>query len=193
MNNNRLYNLVQTLYTFFKVSFYFWLYLVKGFVFYGFIPASCSLFLTINTVLESKDDENIKQIFNENYKKYEIYRLQSLFVVFLFSFLYVMFIFMSKVNNQYAVIAMIVIGYALMLSAVVYVYCVYYLTLRELSLKEAILLSFVSAIRNIMTSLLLLLIIAAALYLGYLNFAFFVIFVPFLFALSSRFILQNLN
>jgi uncharacterized membrane protein YesL len=194
LNNNRLYNIVDSLYTYFKVSLYFWVSILKGFIFYGFIPASCALFLTIDFIKEKKEEGDLKEKFNAFYKQYEKYKLQSFILTFLFLFFYVVLIYLSKhLQSPIALTLIIVVGYVLILLSVLFVYCVYFLCFSEESFKHSMILSFVTAIKNLKVTFAILVINILLMYIAYLNLAFFVIFGPFLFALGVRFVLQRLT
>lgn len=185
---------MDSLYTYFKVSLYFWLCVLKGFIFYGLIPASCALFLTIDLIKENKEEEDLKKRFNAFYKRYEKYKYQSFILTFLFLFFYVLLIYLSKhLQSPIALTLIIVVGYMLILLSVLFVYSVYFLCFREVSFKQSLIISFVSVIKNLKITFAILVINIVLMYLAYLNLAFFVIFGPFLFALSVRFVLQSLT
>jgi uncharacterized membrane protein YesL len=194
LNNNKLYNFIDALYTYFKVSFYFWLYLLRGFIFYGLIPSTCALFLTIHFLNEKKEEGNIKERFKAYYKQNEKYNIPSLVFSFLFFFLYVSLIFLSKhLENPISLVLIIVVGYALILLSVLFVYCMYFLCFHGGTFKQSMMISFVTAIRNLRITLLILLINIVLVYMAKLNLAFFVVFGPFLFGLGMRFVLRFLN
>lgn len=193
--NNKLFHFIQTLYLYFQVSFYFWIHLIKGLVIYALIPATAALFLTIKAIREQKDEEGIKSIYQFFYRKYEEYKLPSFLVSVLFSVLLASLFYISKWENKpaFMLILIIVILYILALSFVLYTYSIYFITTRTFTFKQALIFSFVTAIKNILPTMGILVVGAVLIYSAYLNLAFFVIFSPFLFGLGLNFLFRKLK
>ena len=191
--NNKLYYFTQTLYSYFKVSLYFWLYLLKGLIIYGLIPSTCALFLTMNAIIEEKDDQGVKSLFKTYYEKYKKYKGQSFLFSLVLSFLFAALFYLSKQQKSAAFIFIIVCCYFLALAAILFIYCTYLLSFRNLTFKQSIIFSFVTAFRNLFITLGTLIVILALLFAAYENFAFFMIFGPFLFGLAILFIFRRLK
>jgi uncharacterized membrane protein YesL len=193
--NNKLFNFIQTLYLYFQVSFYFWIHVIKGLLIYSLIPATAALFLSIKAIREQKDDEGVKSLYKTYYRKYEEYKLPSFFYSLLFSILLASLFFISKWESKpaFMLILVIIIIYLLILSIVLFSYSVYFITTRPFTFKQAMVYSFVSAIKNIIQTIGVLIIVAGLIYTAYLNFAFFVIFSPFLYGLGMTFLFSKLK
>ncbi|MEK3887927.1 hypothetical protein [Bacillus sp. FSL K6-3431] len=85
--NSKLYSFFHQLYSYLKVSLYFWLYLVRGWVIYGLIPAGCALILTIREVKDNKERDEVAVLFKKYWLRYSRYKFPS----FLFSFIIIVF------------------------------------------------------------------------------------------------------
>jgi uncharacterized membrane protein YesL len=193
--NNKLLNFIQTLYLYFQVSFYFWIYLFKGFIIYALVPVTAALFLTIKDIREQKDEQAVGIIFKSYYQRYQTYRLPSFLYSFLGIVLLAALIYISRLSskNAYMLILIIVILYILCFGAVLFTYSVHFITTRSLSFKQSLIFSFVAAIRNFVITLGLLVVMIGVIYTAYVNFAFFVIFSPFLFGLGVTLLFSRLN
>jgi uncharacterized membrane protein YesL len=194
MNNNKLFYFFQTLYEYFKVSLYFWLSLIKGLVVYALVPAVCALVFSIHEISEGKANEETKTLFKEYFNKFKQYKIQSFSFSLIFFVLYAALFYLSKqAGDKLTMFFIIVCVYLIALVAVLFIYSVYFLLYRQFTFKKSLIFSFVTAIKNLFYTMAILILIGALLYSAYLNFAFFMIFSPFLFGLAVKSIFIRLK
>ncbi|WP_117168637.1 hypothetical protein [Paraliobacillus sediminis] len=188
---DKMYALSQTLYKLFQLSFYFWIYLLRGFFLYSMIPALSALFLTINYIIVGDEEESVKVKYRKYFHMYKQHRLPSFLFTSVMIFSYVILFYMNKIDNDISVIVTIVVLYLLFLTAVTLIYCVNYLVIKQLTFKEAFILGFVAVVKNIIRSLLLAFVIVLLYLAAYWNLVFFVFFGPFILSLASKFLVQT--
>jgi uncharacterized membrane protein YesL len=184
----------QYIYQFFKVSFWFWMYLLKGMVIYSLIPAFCALFKTIGAVMEGKEEVNVKVYFKGIYKHHRGLKLQSFLFSLLFIMLYVCLYLLNKWQSDISLILTIVVLYLAVLTSVVFLYAIHFIMGGAVqSFNRILVLSFVQSIRHLWISLFLLLCTGLIAYSALVNLAFFVVFGPFLLGLAAYFLMLKVE
>jgi uncharacterized membrane protein YesL len=189
--NSKIYQFFNTLYDFLKVSIYWWIYLFRGAVVYGFLPAGCALVHTVDELLNKKENGEVKELFKKYYNQFAHYKGPSfLFSITLVLSWFLLFI-LNNVNGTAASLGVIVVIYVMALTLMVYSYLLNFLILKGITFKQALGRAYIAVFKMpkaTFTILLVLLVMAAA---ANINFAFFFFFGPFLYGIALRFILQN--
>ena len=72
----KLVSFFQYIYQYFRISYYFWLCMVKGGVIYSLYPSVIALIFTIKTFIKDPD-EDIKELFYSSYNQYRHYQKTS--------------------------------------------------------------------------------------------------------------------
>ncbi|RIW34261.1 DUF624 domain-containing protein [Bacillus salacetis] len=184
----------QYIYKFFKVSFYFWIYLLRGAVIYSLIPAFSALFKTVEAIMEGKDEEKVKAVFKDAYHRFNRFKWQSFLFSFLFIVLYVSLYLLNKSSGSLTLILTILALYFTVLLSVLFVYTVHLLGQSpSLPFGKVIIFSFVESIRHFAASLFLLISLGALFYSALANLAFFFVFAPFLLGLVVYYALMKVK
>jgi len=168
----------QFVYKLFLISFYYWVYLLKGVVLYSFIPATASLLKTSEQFLIKENVEDIGVLFKENYQQYKHYRFASfgsvLFIILNYTALY----FTNRADHSFTLAIVILLIYLMVLFVVNITFVVYYLIKQVSDLKKLLALAFVSSIKFPLRSLYILFIIAILYYLLTWNLVAFIALAP---------------
>lgn len=192
--NSHIYAFFNTLYKYFQVSFYFWLFLLKGSIIYSLIPSFTALLLTIKELHnEGADEENhVKDIFTKHFNLFNQYKFVSfvfsIIVITSFSSLYLL----NRSTSPYALMLTILVIYTLVMTVLLFTYTIFYLMNQHVEIRQMIMISFVSMIRNFAKSIMVLIFIIVLLILAYYNFLLFIIVGPFLYAISVNGTLRSL-
>lgn len=188
---DKMYAFSQTLYKLFQLSFYFWIYLLRGLFLYSMIPALSALFLTINFIIAGDEEDSVKEKYRQYFHMYKQHRLPSFLFTSVMIVSYVILFYMNKIDSNISIIVTIVVLYVLFLTAVTLIYCVNYLVIEKLTFKESIVHGFVAVVKNIISSLLVAFVIVLLYLAAYWNPVFFVFFGPFILSLASKFLVQT--
>lgn len=194
MKSNAVTAFFQYIYQFFKVSLWFWVYLLRGIVIYSLIPAFCALFKTIGAVVEGREEVNVKVYFKGVYQQYRELRWQSFLFSLLFIIMYACLYSLNKWQSEASLILTIVVLYLAVLSSVVFLYTIHFLVAGTIqAFNRILILSFVQSIRNIWISLFLVISTGVVFYSALINLAFFVVFGPFLLGLAAYFLMVKVE
>jgi uncharacterized membrane protein YesL len=189
--NSKIYQFFNTLYDYLKVSFFWWIYLFRGAVVYGFLPAGCALVYTVEELLHKKESSVVSELFKKYYNQFIRYKGQSfLFSIILVSSWFLLFL-LNRINGTAAIIGTIVIIYVMALTLIVYSYLINFLSTKDISFKQAFARSYIAVFKMPKTTFTILLVLLGMVTAAYINFAFFFFFGPFLYGIALRFILQN--
>lgn len=185
--NSKTMMLFQYVYKYFQVSLYFWLYLIKGLVVYSLVPTLSALFLVLHDINKGEDEEKskeVKELFREYYETYKSHRLPSFLYTIIFILLYTCLFFVTISTSAFTLILLILFIYMLVMALLMITYSTIYVSFKKMNVKMANMHAFVAIIRNPIQSVALIMVFIL-LYLGAdYNFAFFVIFGPFLYGLG---------
>lgn len=185
--NSKTMMLFQYVYKYFQVSLYFWLYLIKGLVVYSLVPTLSTLFLVLHDINKGEDEEkskDVKELFRGYYETYTSYKLPSFIYTIIFILLYTSLFFVTISTSAFSLILLILFIYMLVMALLMITYSTIYITFKKMDVKMANMHAFVAIIRNPIQSIALIMVFIL-LYLGAdYNFAFFVIFGPFLYGLG---------
>lgn len=189
--NSKIYQVFNTLYEYLKVSFYWWVYLFRGAIVYGFLPAGCALVRTVWDLLQAKENAEVRVLFKKYYHQFNHYKGPSfLLSIILISSWFILFL-LNRINGAGSSIGTIVVIYVLALTILVYSYLIHFLSLNKIPFKQAFAKSYFAVFKRpkaTFSILIVQIVMAAA---AYINFAFFFFFGPFLYGIGLRLILQN--
>ncbi len=192
--NSKAFAFFNTVYKYFQVSFYFWLFLLKGAIIYSLIPAFSALLSTVKELHneDEEEEQRIKDIFAKHFDTFNHYK----FVSFIFSIIVItsfssLYLLNRSTSGQALILTMLVI-YVLVMTVLLFTYTIFYLGDRNIEMRQVIIISFVSMIRSFAKSIMVLIFIIVLLILAYYNFFLFMIVGPFLYAISVNVTLQSL-
>ncbi|MGS2780098.1 hypothetical protein ACVBAX_22510 [Robertmurraya sp. GLU-23] len=100
-------------------SFFFWIYMIKGGVIYGFVPSAIGL---VNSLHDDYEDQSIQSVFRMSYDQHHQYKGLSFFL-FLFSGLTVMSIY-QPLHSLFPFLGLIQIP-LLVWTAVLWIFFIY--------------------------------------------------------------------
>jgi uncharacterized membrane protein YesL len=168
----------QFCYKLFLISFYYWLYLLKGVVIYSFIPATASLLKTSEQFLIHENPEDIGLLFKENYQSYQSYYFASFLSVMFVILSYTALFFANRSDHSFSLALVIVIVYFIILFVINYTFILYYLTKGIKAWKKLLALAFVSSIKYPLRSIYILFIVAILSFLFTWNLVAFIALAP---------------
>lgn len=181
--------LFQFIYKWILISFYYWIYLLKGGIIYSFIPATASLWMASQQMITNKEME-IKDLFKENYANYSKSPLISFIAVFLNILVSIALFFINRSDHMFSLAMVIICVYLLVLINLNIVYTIYYLIFEKQTIRYSLALAFVTAIKHPIRSLGILLIFLCLSLLAWWNLIAFLAFGPSLFGISIHLLFQ---
>ncbi|MGN8647509.1 hypothetical protein ACTNEO_15660 [Gracilibacillus sp. HCP3S3_G5_1] len=168
----------QFCYKLFLISFYYWLYLLKGLIIYSFIPATASLLKTCEQFLIKDNPEDIRLLFKENYQRYHSYYFASFLSVMFVILSYTALFFVNRSDHSFSLAMIIVIIYFMVLFVINFTFGLYYLTKGKKEWRNLLAFAFVSSIKYPLRSLYILFIVAVLYVLLTWNLVAFVALAP---------------
>lgn len=142
--------------------------------------------------MDKTEERQVKDIYSKHFNTFKQYKLlsfiYSIIVITSFSALYLL----NRSVSSYALLLTVLIIYMLIMTVLLFTYTIFYLGNRHIVMKQVIIISFVSMIKNFGKSLMVLIFIIVLLLLAYYNFFLFLIVAPFLYAISVNGTLQSL-
>lgn len=164
----------------------FWVYLLKGMIIYGLIPAACAVLLTIDHIQQDKMDEDIKTLFRKYYKKFDSQKFTSFIFGLLIILCYTALFYLNRTEGAIALMLTIIIVYLFAMILVIFSYCINLLAFKGQTMKQAFLFSFYLVYRHIVISIAIVAVIGILYFVAQKNFAFFLIFGPFLYGIGIK-------
>ncbi|MBP1914262.1 putative membrane protein YesL [Lederbergia galactosidilyticus] len=113
----RALGVFQKLYQYFQVSFYFWVFILKGFVIYSLVPACTALLRTMEELRQKNNEEkeNVGQVFSRHFRNYKSKRLLSFLFAIIMIVSYSSLVLLNKMENNLALILTILFIYLIAL------------------------------------------------------------------------------
>ncbi|WP_409848753.1 hypothetical protein [Anaerobacillus sp.] len=184
--------IITKLYQYVKASLLFWIYLIRGFVVYGLVPAFCSLIAVTEDVKKDQDHEKISVLFSRYYQKYNIFKLQSFLLSFLLIITYNLLFFTVQSQGSYSLIVIFILLYILGITIIVITYTCSFLVFcpEKVNFKQAIALAFVSTIKHFGVSIILLCLLGLLFAIAGINFLLFIFIAPVLYTYLISFVIQ---
>lgn len=189
--NSKLIVVVETVYKYIQIGFYFWIYLLRGFIIYGIVPTGCALILTIHDIRNPLEDSDIKNLYKNHYKKYAKYKLQSFVFIFIIIISYSALFYLNDYNNNISIIATIFFIYIGLMTIVIFTYCIHFLVWKNVDFKQSIILSFVTSIRKLMISISILGIFILLFAIGKFNFLLLLVVAPTIYGILSTLVMRT--
>lgn len=189
---NKVISLLQIAYKVIQVSYYFWIYLIRGIVIYSLIPALCTLSKVVSHILQGESEEDIKSLFKFHFEEYKGLKIQSFLFVFIITSSYTVLFYLNQVDSVFGNILTIVIIYILALTLITLTYCANFITFKQMNFNQAFALGFVSVLKNPLHTLSIVVVLTIVIASAYINLVFFIAFAPFLYAIGSKLSLQRL-
>lgn len=188
--DSKLISFINTLYIYFLVSMYFWVYLIRGFLIYGILPAFSALVLTIDDISKGEDDD-VGNLFKKHNKEFSVYKFQSFIIAMYFIFLYSLLFLMNNYDNSIAAVTIVSLICLLILGAVFFTYYIQVLSFKNIRSKRALMTSYILAIRYFVNSFLIVSVIYLLSVLAKTNLFIFLLLAPFIFGKSTRLITKR--
>ncbi|KAB8125603.1 hypothetical protein F9U64_22340 [Gracilibacillus oryzae] len=188
-----IYRLFQFIYRLIQMSFYFWVYLIKGLVLYSLLPAVAALWATSRMVIWQQEDMEMKDFFKSHYDKYKQHRWTSFSVVILNIIVLVALFFINQSNHVISLAFVIVCIYLLVLINLNFIYMIYFLITQNHTMKNSFALAFVTAIRRPFRSFIILVLLVSVFMLMVWNLVAFLAFGPCILGVCLNVIFQQLT
>jgi uncharacterized membrane protein YesL len=169
----------------------YWVYLLKGMIIYGLIPASCAVLLTIDHIQKDKMDEDIKTLFKKYYKQFDIYKVQSFIFALFIILCYTALFYLNRTEGNISIFLTVIFIYLLAMILTIFSYCINLLAFKGQTIKQAFLLSFYMVFKHVLISFSIIAIISILYASALKNFAFFIIFGPFLYGIGIKFAVRK--
>ncbi len=176
--NSKIVIFFQYLYKYFLVSFYFWIYLLKGLVVYSLVPAISSLFSVLRDINMGVDDETgktVKQLYKQTFDKYKESKLTSFIYTFILIILYTGLFFFNKQQSQFSLMLTILFIYFLAMALLMLTYSSVFLSFKNMKIKDANMFAFVTIIKNIVGTVAILVVVGVVYFIADYNFLAFCI------------------
>lgn len=185
---NKLVHFINRIAQYTVSGFYFWIFIIRGGIIYGFVPAAIGLIKSIDVIHLDKD-HSIKSVFIDSYRQYYQHKWLS-FSLFLFTGITIICFYspLFTTNSRLGLIQLPLI----ILTVVLWtfsVYSVYFLAIdkqQSHNTKWLYALAFDTCIRHPFNSLIILLMIFALSLLININLIIFIFFAPPLFILLTK-------
>ncbi|WP_158318458.1 DUF624 domain-containing protein [Alkalihalobacillus hemicellulosilyticus] len=188
---------ITRVYYYIQASILFWLFVLRGFVVYGLVPATAGLFAVIADVKSGRMDEedvSIAQMYRRYYRAYATYKWGSFLFALVFALLYMTTFLLNESATEYSLIGLIVMLYLLAIFLLLFTYTSYLITEgKGHSFNQAVGISFVLALKNLLRSVFMLVGMFALYYIGTLNLLLFAVSAPALYSVMVRALMTNLN
>ena len=185
---NKLLHFINRFAQYTVSGFYFWIFIIRGGIIYGFVPAAVGLVKSID-VIHLDEDLSIKTVFTDSRRKYSQHKWLS-FCLFLFTGITIMCLYspLFTTDSRLGFIQLPLI----ILTAILWTYSVYsiYFLARDKqqshNTKWLYALAFDTCIRHPFNSLIILLMICALSLLIPINLLAFIFFAPPTFILLTK-------
>jgi uncharacterized membrane protein YesL len=189
----KLFSLIDITYQLIKTSIFFWVTLVKNFIFLGLTVSFCTLLEVIDEIL-SGNGLPIRKLFQDISPKYKLNKRLSLvtfgFIAYLSAFIIIPF--PSSISINTALIIKFALLYILLLALVFFTYISWVLVKLELSLKKTVMYSFYLMMKHFFRSIILILMVFSLFYLTHMNVIFLIFLAPALYAFGVRLVLKKI-
>lgn len=190
----KFFLLIDLIYQLTKTSFFFWVILIKNFIFPGLIVSFCTLFEVIEEVL-SGNGLPIRKLFKEISPKYKGNKRLSLCTSGLMIYLsaFIILPFPPSMSSSTASIIKFAIIYLFLLIMVLFTYISWILMKKDLPVKKMIMYAFYLMMKRFMRTIMIVLIVVALFYLGHMNLTFFFFLSPALYVFCVRLVFKNVT
>lgn len=182
--DSKLISIINSLYIYFLISVYFWVYLLRGFLVYGIIPAFCSLILTIDAISKGQGNE-VGTLYKKNSKLFSVYKIQSFVISMFFILIYSLLFFMNMSEGVIASIATVSLMYFLILGLIYFTYYIQVLSFENLPVKQALARAYILSIKYFLRSFYIVILVYVLFILAKFNLILFLVLAPFVFGKTS--------
>lgn len=169
-------------------GFYFWIFLIRGGIIYGFVPAAIGLIKCIHEI-QHNDEQSLKTIYAESYKQNKHHKGLS-FTLFILLGLSIMSLCIPLFSKDPIIgffqLPLIIFTCILWTISIYYVYFLSEANKKKGDMKWIAALSFVTCIKHPLKSLIILITMLVLCFLIKINLVIFIFFVPPIFILSTN-------
>lgn len=185
--------LFDLIYQLIKTSFFFWITLIKNFIFLGLTVSFCTL-LEVMEEVSSGNGLPIRRLFQDISPKYKSYKKLSLAMVCLIVYLsaFIILPFPLSISSNAILIIKFALLYLFLLILMLFTYISWILVKMELPLKQSILYGFYLMIKRFFRTIILISIMMVLFSLSHRNAIFFIFLAPSLYAFGVRLVLHKI-
>lgn len=190
---SKFLGLIDLIYQLVKSSFFFWITLVKSFVFFGLTTSFCTMLKVMEEILLGNGTPTrilYKEISSE-YKGYKGLSLVTSFLLIYFSAFIIIPLPNSISSNTASIIKFSMI-YLFLLTLVLFTYISWILVNMDLTLKKSIMFGFYLMIKRFFRTIILILMMIVLFSVSYKNFIFFIFLAPAIYANGVKIVLKKL-
>lgn len=174
------------------LALYYWLGILRGFIFFGLVPSTVSLLFTYKHILKRKDvEKSIQTVFFENYQEYKQYKMLSFFMTA--TFIALGALFMNSLNQGMSLVLIIVIIYFLLMVLGVISYAFDELLEHKQASLLVIQRAFNRMMAEIKTTVLLLSVMSVFFGIFYYNIVLFLVVFPAVYAAVATYLFGKLK
>jgi uncharacterized membrane protein YesL len=186
-----LQKVLTTVYNLIIISFYFWIYIIRGMFIYSFIPAIVTLMEVSRLIYHLKSDEEIRRLYQSKFQLYKQHKGSSFVVSFLLIILATALYFVNGMDGSLQLILYIVLLYMIILLLLVTSNTSHQRRFAYSDMKHAFIVGFLDIIKKPQQTLYLLAVFTICIGIGIWNLVAFLAFVPALYGISSIYIYNN--
>lgn len=189
---NKIYHFFNKLYKYFKVSIWFWLYLMRGAIIYGVFSATGTLF-AVMTEMETNDEDEPRELFAKHYAHYRKLKMVSFIFSIIMILLYIGLIYVNYINTAMAMMFKVIFIYFGSMVIILFAYSINEMIVPTKTLKENLIHSFIKMIKNFFTSMWILIFSVALIIMGMKNLVILIFIVPFIYSLGIKLLLREVK
>jgi uncharacterized membrane protein YesL len=190
---SKFLELIDLIYQLVKSSFFFWITLIKNFVFFGLTTSFCTMLEVIEELL-SGNGTPTRILYKEISSKYKGYKGLSLVTSFLLIYFsaFIILPFPNSISSNTASMIKFSVVYLFLLTLVLFTYSSWITVKMDLTVKQTIRFSFYLMMKRFFRTFFLILMMVAIFYFSYMNFIFLIFLAPAMYAFGVRLLLKNI-
>lgn len=191
--NIRIAGMLEFAFSMAKMSLFFWLYLIKKFLFWGLPASFCTLIETVEEVLKG-NGKPVRKLFYKNSQNYNQTRMFSLFLYafFFYAGSFILLPFPDTLPANISLVIKFAFVYLVLLAVILLTFVSFNMVKLHLPVRKAVLYGFFLLMKKFTRSILLLAAFLVITYLSQMNLIFLFFFAPSLYALAAVLILRKL-
>mgnify|MGYP001112281520 CR=1 FL=1 len=185
-------SLIDLIYQLIKTSSFFWITMIKNFIFWGLIASFCTL-LEVMEEITAGNGLPIRKLFQQKSLKYKGKKRLSLLTCGLMIYLgaFIILPFPASMSSTTTSIIKFAIIYLFLLTLVLFTYISWILVKMDLSVKKTIMYAFYLMMKRFIRTIFLILIMVTLFYIAHMNFIFFIFLAPALYAYCVSLLLKK--
>lgn len=182
--SSRIVNYINIIYRLLIAGLFFWLYLLKGFIFYGLIESFATLFKVIKLIIEDRDGEPVARLYKQNSVLFRGFGIHSLFISAYFSIILSILFLLNYIKIESSDLAVLVLLYMLFIGIVIFTYFIYNFAIYEYDIKKSFFGSLLQVVKNIFTTIAIISIVIFSFWICRVNIIAMIFVVPMVYSLG---------